>query len=217
MELAETFNEEMEEVMTSLQSCASERIEMRAHECGVGKEGPGLTAVKPPMIWTSPATRCRVLADKLQRRLGISEIRVDDRLAELHFGLWEGCRWDDLRGGAVDAWMRDPWNMRPPGGEAAWELWERVKAFRDERRAEMACARGVSEALKNTLIKSDEVSWISGDGIVITHAGVIRAWRSLAENRPWQELFAEKIALGSVWTVDMDDVGLIKGRRSKQR
>ncbi|MDD2762643.1 MAG: histidine phosphatase family protein [Opitutaceae bacterium] len=126
----------------------------------------------PATVWTSPAKRCRLLAE----RLGAGAVKVDSRLAELDFGLWEGRRWDELHGSEVETWMRAPWTARPPGGETAGELLRRVDAFR-----------------KQLLMLE------AGRTAVVTHAGVIRAWRSLAERRSLESVFAEQIEYGAVY------------------
>ncbi len=74
-------------------------------------------------VWTSPARRCRVVADAL------GAYRVDDRLQELDFGEWEGVSWDDVPRASLDAWAADPWGFAPPGGESGAALVSRVRAF----------------------------------------------------------------------------------------
>lgn len=77
-------------------------------------------------IWTSPARRCRAVAEAL----GV--YRVDERLQELAFGLWEGRPWDDVPRDGLDAWAADPWGFAPPGGETGRALVARVCAFAGE-------------------------------------------------------------------------------------
>ena len=125
----------------------------------------------PDVVWTSPSERCRKLAE----RLG-GEVRVDDRLRELHFGEWEGRSWESFRGPESEAWALDPWGQRPPGGESGEELWKRVGQVRAEL----------------------EAAGSAGHVAVVTHAGAIRAWRAQAEGRAWAELLAEPIGFGSV-------------------
>ncbi len=127
----------------------------------------------PAVVYTSPSKRCRALAEFLA---GDVSPRVDTRLCEMDFGGWEGRRWDDLKGPDVEAWMADPWHARPPWGETVDELVERVADFRTQ-----LLARPEAQVA------------------IVTHAGVIRVWRSLAENRPLPELFAQPIVHGSVW------------------
>jgi alpha-ribazole phosphatase len=125
----------------------------------------------PAEVWTSPAQRCRALAEQL----GAAQVRIDPRLQELDFGEWEGRRWNEFHGPASVAWARDPWNERPPAGETAAELWARVQAFRAE-----LLARG-----------ADRIA-------LVTHAGVIRAWRGLTTGRSLREVWAEPVAFGGI-------------------
>jgi alpha-ribazole phosphatase len=75
------------------------------------------------MIWTSPARRCRAVAD------AIGPAHADARLLELNFGEWEGMRWDDVPRDALDRWADDPLGFAPPDGESGAELVARVTAF----------------------------------------------------------------------------------------
>ena len=125
----------------------------------------------PLAVWSSPAERCRRLA----ARLTAGEVRLEPRLAELDMGEWDGCKWDDLSGPVHEEWKADPWRTRPPGGESAEDLVARVGALR----AEVMAAR--PERL-----------------VLVTHAGVIRAWRSIGEGRALAELFTEAVGFGSL-------------------
>ena len=74
-------------------------------------------------VWTSPARRCRLVAEAL------GEHRVDVRLQELDFGAWEGVPWGDVPPASLDAWAADPWRFAPPRGESGAALVARVRAF----------------------------------------------------------------------------------------
>ena len=74
-------------------------------------------------IWSSPAQRCRAVAD------AVGPHRLDDRLQELDFGAWEGLPWDDVPRAALDEWASDPVAFAPPGGETGAALIARVGAF----------------------------------------------------------------------------------------
>lgn len=87
-------------------------------------------AVRVPvveMIWTSPLTRCRTLADAIGWRMGVTP-RADERLRELQFGAWEGRRWDALDRTETERWAADYWKFAPPAGESYCELHKRVLA-----------------------------------------------------------------------------------------
>ncbi len=87
-------------------------------------------ADRPWTVWTSPARRCRLVAEALGRPI------VDDRLQELDFGTWEGVPWDDIPRASLDAWAADPSGFAPPGGETGGALVARVSAFAAD------CAQG---------------------------------------------------------------------------
>ncbi|MEO0607116.1 MAG: alpha-ribazole phosphatase [Pseudomonadota bacterium] len=101
-------------------------------------------------IFSSPLQRCRRLADYIaaKRRLSVT---LDDRLAELNFGAWEGQAWDQIHRPDLEAWADDFYHACPHGGEAVADLKRRVD---DAVRA---------------------VRPHSGNTLLVTHAGVVRA------------------------------------------
>jgi alpha-ribazole phosphatase len=78
-------------------------------------------------VWTSPATRCVVVAEAVARAIG-ADVLVDPRLQELDFGAWEGLEWDSVPRASLDAWAADPIDFAPPGGESGKALLARVRA-----------------------------------------------------------------------------------------
>ncbi|NHN87257.1 histidine phosphatase family protein [Acetobacter conturbans] len=80
------------------------------------------------LIVTSPLMRCRVPAERAIALAGGS-LRLDDRLREISFGAWEGCKWSDISHAALDEWAADLTGFVPPGGESGEKLIERVQAF----------------------------------------------------------------------------------------
>ena len=76
----------------------------------------------------------------------------------MDFGRWEGLRWDDVDRAALDQWAADPLHFRPPGGESASMLLERVAAFVADR------------------------AW--QPLVIVTHGGVIRAMLALQDGDP---------------------------------
>ncbi|WP_419900059.1 histidine phosphatase family protein [Roseomonas sp. USHLN139] len=77
-------------------------------------------------IFSSPARRCRALAEALAAG---REVTFDERLLELDFGDWEGVAWDDIPRANFDAWAADVERNAPPGGESGAALRARVAAF----------------------------------------------------------------------------------------
>jgi alpha-ribazole phosphatase len=110
-------------------------------------------------VISSPSSRCYELATELARRLRLP-LSPDERLHELHFGAWEGRAWDDVAaqdGDRLARWM-EYWQVEaPPGGERLRELEDRVRAFLHE----------------------------VGHGLVVAHAGIIRAAWVISAGWPW--------------------------------
>ena len=111
-------------------------------------------------LWTSPLQRCRTLAAELH-----AQPQIDERLAEMDFGAWEGLAWDAIPRDELDAWAADVAGYAPPGGESPWAVQARALDF--------VAGLDVAEA------------------IVVTHAGVIRTLLAHAQALPparWCEL-----------------------------
>jgi alpha-ribazole phosphatase len=85
-----------------------------------------LEPMRSAMIWTSPLSRCRLVAEALGIAWRGAEVRVDARLMEMSFGAWEGMRWDDVPRAELDKWAPDLWHLAPPGGETGAALVKRV-------------------------------------------------------------------------------------------
>lgn len=78
------------------------------------------------LIITSPLQRTRLLAEHLASAYGC-ELLVDPRLKEMHFGDWEGRAWNDIARAEIDAWSADVLHYRPPNGESAQQMMQRVQ------------------------------------------------------------------------------------------
>jgi alpha-ribazole phosphatase len=90
-------------------------------------------------VWTSPARRCRALADAIALALP-ARLTVDDRLQELDFGAWEGKSWDTIPRATLDCWAASPLTFAPPGGESGAALVQRVCNFcADLKRDQQDC------------------------------------------------------------------------------
>ncbi len=83
-------------------------------------------------IFTSPLSRARQTAEIVADRLRIGPIENDPRLAEIHFGDWEGNtqtqvrqRWPEL----LRLWKTNPGAVRFPGGETLEEARKRLLGF----------------------------------------------------------------------------------------
>lgn len=124
-----------------------------------------LRAELPPglPVWSSPLQRCRQLAEQLH-----AQPRMDDRLAEMNFGDWEGRAWGDIPRHQLDAWAADVASYAPPGGESPAAVQQRALDF--------VASLCVPEA------------------VIVTHAGVIRTllahWQGLPPAR-WSDVHVE--------------------------
>lgn len=79
------------------------------------------------LIITSPLQRAARLGEFLAAAQQ-AELRIDARLAEMHFGAWEGRKWDSIDRAELDAWAANLMDYAPPGGEPARELMARAQA-----------------------------------------------------------------------------------------
>lgn len=96
---------------------------LQSQEVAATLAGQPITAV-----WHSGVTRTRVLAELIAARTG-APCTEEPSLRELNFGDWEKCSWDDIyreTGAAMESLILSPDTFRPPGGETAHELRERV-------------------------------------------------------------------------------------------
>jgi broad specificity phosphatase PhoE len=83
---------------------------------------------------SSPLIRARETMELVRATLGLAQagFGVDERLAEIAFGDWEGLTYDDVLARDKDVVARresDKWGFRPPGGESYAELTVRVGAW----------------------------------------------------------------------------------------
>ncbi len=113
------------------------------------------TQGRPPLVVCSPSRRTALLAARLAASWPGSEPpRADPRLLELSMGVWEARSFveiEDTDRARFETWMRHWQTASPPGGETLDQLLLRVGA----------CLAELSP---------------HEDHLVVTHAGVIRAY-----------------------------------------
>lgn len=127
----------------------------------------------PPWpLLSSPLRRCHGLATAIAEARGEAVPATDARLAEMHFGDWEGLAWDAVPRADLDAWAADPTGFRPPCGESFEDLIARVGA----------CLRALERP-----------------HVLVTHGGVVRAAAALAGMAPRQ---AAAIAVPHATVID---------------
>lgn len=104
-------------------------------------------------VYTSPLKRCMVVAEKFK---GICDVRVDRRLRERSFGIFESMSWEEIEQAYPEeakAFLRDPFYYRPKGGESFCDVELRVKDFIDS-----------------------ELKDLDGDVLIVSHGGVNRVF-----------------------------------------
>ena len=86
--------------------------------------------IKFDMVYSSPLTRARLLADYC----GYPAPRLDNRLKELNFGRWEMLRYDEIDDPYIQEWYDNFVDAPIPGGESFREMYRRISDFMDELR-----------------------------------------------------------------------------------
>ena len=113
-------------------------------------------------LHASPLQRARLLAEAL------GAPQVDARLMEIHFGAWEGQRYDDL-GSALDAWVEAPLDFAAPGGESPRQMAARVQGWLDELLASpppavvVVAHGGPLRSIAGSLLRVPPVLWIHSE------------------------------------------------------
>ncbi len=115
---------------------------------------------------SSPLGRARATMHIIRARLNLPahDYAVEDRLAELGFGDWEGMTAREIKAAAPEAWesfRESPWNGAPCGGESYAQLAGRLKMW---------------------------LADLSGDVVVVAHGAVGRALRGLNGGMPVTEM-----------------------------
>ncbi|MDR0990746.1 MAG: alpha-ribazole phosphatase family protein [Propionibacteriaceae bacterium] len=126
-------------------------------------------------VVSSPRRRCTALAAALS-----DHYDLDDRLAELDFGAWEGQLWADIDRAAFDQWAADYVTRTPPGGESWSDVQQRVGQWLGELRSQ----------------PFERVA-------VVTHTGVIRALLSLVIELPLVSTWRIDLPFGAVVTLEL--------------
>ena len=139
---------------------------------------PGLKGAT--RVWSSPARRCRALADAVADGLAVP-LTVDHRLLELDFGDWEGRPWDAVARADLDRWAAEPITFAPPGGESGAALIARIWDF--------------AEALRLDRL----------DCAVVSHGGPLKVLAALLTGEP-VDLLAPAPPVGGVQDVSLSSV-----------
>jgi len=128
------------------------------------------------VVYSSPLQRCKQLAETV---FNVTAINYDNRLKELNFGDWELKPWDAINKEELTIWMEDFVHVPCPNGESYVDLNNRVLEFK--------------KSLKSA--KHKKV-------VVVTHAGIIRAFLAQHNNVKLEDSFQYKISLGAVIKIE---------------
>jgi alpha-ribazole phosphatase len=122
-------------------------------------------------VYSSPLQRCSKLAEALFP----SSFKVDKRLMELNFGMWEMKKWDEIPKEESQYWFEDWVTQMTPNGESYEDLYERCVDFWQEMQ------------LKNF----DKIC-------VVSHEGFIRASHSYFRKISLKDSFDLQVGYGEV-------------------
>ena len=136
-------------------------LDVLADADATAKAAQALAAELPQNLFVqvSPLQRCEQLAQCLRGLRPDLAFKIDLRLQEMDFGVWEGVAWGEIPSASMEAWTADFGNHRFGGAESANDVLQRVAQVWDAFRA-----------------AGQPAVWI-------THAGVIRAVNLIAQNQ----------------------------------
>lgn len=129
-------------------------------------------------VVSSPLQRCAAFARELAAQRGLP-LRIDVRLAEYHFGDWQGVPIETLAARdalALERFWADPLAHPPPVSEGMSAFRSRTCAALDDI---AACAR-------------------TARVLVVTHGGVIRMLRCVVEQRPLRDMAGMEVSNASL-------------------
>jgi broad specificity phosphatase PhoE len=134
---------------------------------------------------SSPLGRARVTMELMRGALGLppESYRVDERLAEISFGEWEGLTYQDVLARDPDVVARregSKWGFLPPGGESYIDVARRVSAW---------------------------YGTITTDTVVTAHGGTGRALIAFLKIAPQEEAVHYPIDQGVVYVFAEETLG----------
>ena len=145
-------------------------------------------------VVSSSMSRCAHFAAELAERRGWP-LRIDPRLAEYHFGDWQGVPIEDIAerdGDALGRFWADPVAHPPPGGESFEAFRARLSGALDDVAEEAAgeyTTAGVAMATSAARVHTKRPPKMSEARVlVVTHGGAIRLLRCIAERRGFGDM-----------------------------
>jgi len=119
------------------------------------------------ILYSSPLTRCKQLAQYLQKKIQLPLI-LHDSLKEFNYGIWEGKPYKEIEQEFTN-WANDYVHQPTPQGESFYQFYSRVNDF---YQANISLNKNI---------------------IIVTHLGVIRAFYLIYHKLPIEEFFRFKI------------------------
>jgi len=130
------------------------------------------------VVYTSPLSRCRVLAKAIRPE---QEQIADARLLELNFGDWEMASWQQIyESEEGKIWFDDYLHEKCPNGQSYMDIVAAMKDFITE-------------------LQQKEYEHV----LIVAHAGIIRTLISLTKQRNPFGVLELPIAFGDIFTFDI--------------
>lgn len=142
-------------------------------------------AAKPDVLVCSTARRVRSTAEIIEQAVGLKAVSVE-YFNEWSVGDWEGRTYVDVKEHDPEiykAWVSNPIDNAPPGGESITDLYNRIRGQLKE------------------VIKQNEGKTIA----LITHAGVIRSILVEALGMPLINFWRLSIPVGTITKIDFSE------------
>lgn len=92
----------------------------------VVKINQSIQNITPEIVYSSPLSRCLLLAKKLAKNEYLAE---EELLREIDFGRWEMLPWEQIPNEEREAWGKDYINNKIHGGENFFDLQKRAISF----------------------------------------------------------------------------------------
>lgn len=144
-------------------------------------------------IVSSSLQRCAAFARELAHARKLP-LRLDVRLAEYHFGAWQGIPIEQIaqeQGDALGRFWADPVAYPPPGAETFEAFRDRLSAALDDIAAEAEGQRV----------------------LVVTHGGAIRLLRCLVEQRSFGDMAGIDVPHASIHPLPWPRAALIRSEQ----
>ena len=141
-------------------------VELSPHGIShAGELASELAALAPTHVFHSGLSRAQTLGVQIAAGAGCQPI-CDRRLAEINFGVWELCPWDDIFAQVGDDMSRiisEPATFAPAGGETAFAVRDRIVSWARELprdgRVIAVSHGGAIGALRGTLAGNGAQAW----------------------------------------------------------